>query len=161
MRTNSQDKILSTIINQFNGLKKVEAFDLVSKLERLLAHAPNPIHISDIETHNLANYEETTHHIDPFQFTLLPNGNFGELLGSNDIMQVYKEHKKALPSWNIFNSYYFSSKYYPLEFNKLTKTNVLSHLKGTKEEERFKTFLKKHSVNKRNTINGKLMILDS
>jgi len=150
---------INNIIKQFNGLKKVEAYELISKIETVLYFAPNPINFYD--DHEITSYTATKNiNIDPFQFTILPNGNFGEFLGQNDFIQVYKEHRRIVPNWKIFNTYYFTSKHYPLEFIKLTKNNILTSTKGTNEEERFKGFLKESKVDKKHLITGRLLILD-
>jgi len=159
MRPSKHNDTFNEIIKQFNGLKKVEAYDLMSRIELLLFYAPNPINFCD-EQNILTTNRAKTIDIDPFQFTILPNGNFAKLMGNNDFIKIYKEHKSILPNWSIFNSYYFTSKYYPLEFLKLTKKNILSSIEAPEERKKLKYFLKENKVDKIDSTNKRLLILD-
>jgi len=153
MKTNHQPtKPLAKVLNEFEGLKKIEAFEMLSKLELLLFYAPNPIRFEELEGIKLSNFQKNVD-IDPFQFIPLHNGNFAQLVGCNHIMYIYKEHKKMMPNWLPIHTYYFKSKYNPLEAIKLTKANILEVFENSHEEKGILAFLTKHSI-KKNDENG-------
>lgn len=155
-----KQKLLNNIMKNFEGLKKVEAFDIISKLETLLFYAPNPLNFENIDTVEVTNFQNDTN-MDPFQFTLLPNGNICEFKGCNDFLHLYKEHKRFLPDWRIFSTYYYKSKYAPLEMIKLTKQNFKHSFKGTSEEKRVEQFLLHNKVIARDLISKRLLLLDN
>ncbi len=159
-KTHNQDKTLSKIIKQFNGLKKIEAFDIISKLETLLFYAPNPVNFEDSDTFAISGIKQNRD-IDPFQFTLLPNGNLCEFIGCNDFLHLYKEHKRFVPDWPIFSTYYYKSKYAPLEMIKLTKQNLKESFKGTAEQNRIEPFLLQNKIKAKDYISKRLLLLDA
>lgn len=145
MKNSNYKKAFSEVIKQFTGLKKAEAFDIISKLETLIFYAPDPICFKnqDVTKPDLSRYEID---IDPFQFTILPNGNLCELIGCSHLFHIYKEHKRMVPDWAIFRNYYFKSKYNPLELNKLSNKNLLQIFKNTPEEIIIHKFLANNKV---------------
>lgn len=159
MQKNNYDKAFPEIMKQFQGLKKIEAFDIISKLEMLIFHAPNPLQFKDIDDKKF-NYLQNINTIDPFHFTILPNGNFAELIGNNNFIYIYKEYRNILSKWSFLDTYYFTSKYFPTEFTKLTKKKILMHFEGKEEEQRIKSFIDINKASKTNPLSGKLLILD-
>ncbi len=155
-----KNKLLYKIVKKLNGLSKIEAYELTHKLETLLFYASNPIDIENLKQIVDSDIDDN-HEIDPFHFTILPNGNFCEFDGSNDWLHIYKENKRLLPNLPIFDTYYFKTKYAPLELIKLTKKNLLENVQDTEKEAEVLGFLKKHSVTKKNMVTDKLLILDS
>ncbi len=155
-----QKKLLFKIAKKFDGLSKIEAYDLTHKLETLLFYASNPIDIEDL-IQIIASDFNSTDEVDPFHFTILPNGNFCEFNGSNDWLHIYKENKRILPNWTIFNTYYFKTKYAPLELIKLTKKNLLENVQDTEKEKEVIRFLKKNRVAKKDMVTNKLLLLDA
>ncbi|WP_281988861.1 hypothetical protein [Aquimarina aggregata] len=152
-------EILYKIIEHFDGLDKITAYDLTHKLETLLFYADNPIRVKNLKTIIDSDIEDG-HEIDPFHFTILPNGNFCEFMGYNSWLHIYKENKRLLPEWSIFDTYYYKTKYAPLELRKLTRKNLLDDIKDKSEEGNVRTFLKKCSLCKKNVITNKLLILE-
>ena len=98
--------------------------------------------------------------IDPFQFTILPNGNFCEFAGANDWLHIYKENKRGWMRWNPLTSYYFKTKHAPLELLPLTKKHLLENLNNTPEVEKVTNFLKQYKISKRAPYTNTLLILD-
>ena len=153
-------KLLGKILKHFNGLDKIDAYNLTHKLEILLFYASNPIDTNTLKEMVVSGNLYENHEIDPFHFTILPNGNFCEFIGQNDWVHVYKENKRLLPDWPIFETYYFKSKYTPLDLQKLTRKNLLQDLKGKREEEKVRLFLKKYRACKKDIITNKLLLLE-
>lgn len=152
---------LYKIMRHFEGMQKIEVFDLLHKMEVLLFYAKSPLKSSQIRkiiTTHL--YEESE--IDPFEFTILPNGNFCEFEGRNDWIHIYKETKRGIGKLNPFTTYYFKTKYAPLELLKFTKKNLLESVEKTKHQEIVKNFLSTHKITKKDkkTNNKLLLILD-
>ena len=155
-----QNELLYEIVKKLNGLSKIDAYEITHKMETLLFYASNPLDIKNLEQ-ILASDFDTTDEVDPFHFTILPNGNFCEFDGSNEWLHVYKENKRTLPNWSVFDTYYFKTKYAPLELVKLTKKNLLENVHGTEKEQEVLNFLKKHRVSKKDMITDKVLILDA
>ncbi|MEW7277568.1 hypothetical protein ABW636_03130 [Aquimarina sp. 2201CG1-2-11] len=152
-------QILHEITKKIEGMNKLEAYEIIHKLETSLFYASSPIKYEDLKPVIDADIDPD-HEIDSFQFSILPNGNFCEFLGCNNYLHIYKENKKMVPDWPLFTTYYFKSKYAPLELIKLTKKNVLANFEGKPEEDKILSFLRKNSVNKTDTISRRLLILD-
>ncbi len=150
---------LREVLKVFNGLDKIKAYDLTHKIETFLFYASNPIDTNNIEQ-VLTNNEGEDYDIDPFHFTILPNGNFCEFEGSNDWLHVYKENKRMLPNWSVFDTYYFKTKYAPLELMKLTKKNVLENIHDTDKAPDVFKFLKNNRVTQKDIVTERLRILD-
>ncbi|WP_025742648.1 hypothetical protein [Aquimarina pacifica] len=155
----NEEQRLREILKKFNGLDKIKAYDLTHKIETLLFYASNPID-ADSAAQLLVPNTTVDYDIDPFHFTILPNGNFCEFEGSNNWLHLYKENKRILPNWAIFDTYYFKTKYAPLELIKLTKKNLLENIHGTDKEPEILMFLKKNSVTKKDIVTDKLLLLD-
>ncbi|RZS99432.1 hypothetical protein [Aquimarina brevivitae] len=160
MKYKNTNKTLLKIVKQFYGLDKAQAFDILSKLETFLFYASNPIHIDD----NNALMETTPFagdiDIDPFQISILPNGNFCELVGCNHKLHIYREHNRYLPKWKIFSSYYFKSKYNPLEAIKLNKPNLKDVFKNKPEESYMLRYLSEYHPLKKDPATGSFAILN-
>ncbi len=152
-------QILHEIIKKIEGMNKLEAYEIIHKLETSLFYASSPIKYEDLKPVIDADIDPD-HEIDSFQFSILPNGNFCEFLGCNNYLHIYKENKKLVPDWPLFTTYYFKSKYAPLELIKLTKKNILANFEGKPEEDKIVSFLRKNSVAKTDTISRRLLILD-
>jgi len=151
---------LYNVMRNFEGMQKIEAFDLLHRMEILLFYAKSPLrsdHLKQIITADMDR--ENNVDVDPFQFTILPNGNFCEFIGSNDWIHIYKETKRGLSVCNPFARYYFKTKYAPLELLKLTKNNLLENVAGTSKELTIEDFLRTNTVAKKNP-EGRLRVLD-
>ena len=152
-------QILKEILKKMDGMHKLEAYEIIHKLETSLFYASNPINSKELEPVINADIDPD-HEIDSFQFSILPNGNFCEFLGCNNYLHIYKENKKLVPDWPLYTTYYFKSKYAPLELIKLTKKNILANFEGKPEEDKIVSFLRKNSANKADMISRRLLILD-
>ncbi len=155
----NEKKILYDILKNFNGMGKIEAYNITHKLETALFYASSPIKIENLEQFITSDYNQNDD-IDPFHFTILPNGNFCEFVGCSDWLHIYKENKAILPNWPIFETYYFKTKYAPLDLKKLSKKKLLMEVKNKPEEIKIIDFLTKHSVGKKDIISNRLLILD-
>ncbi len=154
----NEKKLLSSILKHLNGMNKIEAYDLTHKLETLLFYASNPIDVENLEQIISADFNPNDE-IDPFHFTILPNGNFCDFAGSNDWLHIYKENKRLLPNWPLFDTYYFKTKYAPLELIKLTKKNLLENLKDTEEEPEVVDFMRMYRLTQKDLVSDKLLLL--
>ncbi len=150
---------LYKIVKNLDGMSKVKAYDINQQIEVLLFYASDPISIKKLKKIIAADIDPD-HEIDPFHFTILPNGNFCEFDGHNDWLHIYKENKKLLPDWSLFDTYYFKTKYAPLELIKLTKKNILEGIEGKPEEGEVRDFLKQNKITKKEGISDKLLILN-
>ncbi|TSE03734.1 hypothetical protein [Aquimarina algiphila] len=147
------------VLKHFSGLNKLDAFDLLHKMEVTLFYASSPISTKNLKQIILSDIEKVDW-IDPFHFTFLPNGNLCEFVGSNEWLQVYKEKNKFLPDWAMFRVYYFKTVYAPLELRKLTRKNLLGMIRGKDKEKEIQEFLKQHSITMTNKITNRLLLLD-
>ncbi|RZS99460.1 hypothetical protein [Aquimarina brevivitae] len=151
-------KQLYKIVTQFEGMPKIEVFDILHKIEVLLYYAPGPLTRTTIK--NLLDAEVVTdQEIDPFHFTILPNGNFCEFIDSNSWLHIYKEQKRGLWRLPVFDTYYFKTRYAPLELVQLTRNNLITHLENKWEETSVRAFLDKHHPTDRDKHTGKFLVL--
>ncbi|WP_282079868.1 hypothetical protein [Aquimarina algiphila] len=157
---NDEKKLLYNILKKFNGMGKIEAYDLIHKLETLLFYTSNPINEEELKQIIVSNLS-LNHEIDPFHFTMLPNGNSCEFDGFNEWLHIYKENRRIFPNWSILDTYYFKTKYAPIDLKKLTKKRLLMDLKGKPEEEKIIKFLKEYKISKKDVITNRLLILEA
>jgi len=150
--------ILTNIIKNFKGLSKVEAYELVHQVETVLFYAKAPLSEKNLN-HIIESKLNTEHEIDPFYFTILSNGNFCEFIGSNSWIHLYKENKKFLPNWPIFTTYYFKTKYAPLELLKLNEKNLLENVRNTDKAIEVFEFLSENKITKINRTTNELQLL--
>ena len=151
-------KQLHKILTQFEGMPKIEVFDILHKIEVLLYYARGPLTRATIK--NMLDAEVVTdQEIDPFHFTILPNGNFCEFIDSNCWLHIYKEQKRGLWRLPVFDTYYFKTKYAPLELVPLTRKNLSNHLENKWEATPVKAFLKTHHPTDRDKRTGKFLVL--
>ncbi|WP_109437884.1 hypothetical protein [Aquimarina sp. AU119] len=151
--------IIRKVIKHFSGLNKLEAFDILQKMEVVLYYASSPINTENLKQIILSDIEKVDW-IDPFHFTFLPNGNPCEFIGSNKWLQVYQENNRFLPDWPIFRTYYYKTVYAPLELRKLTRKNLQESLEGKSKEQNVREFLNNHRVTKRDIVTDHLLLLD-
>ena len=155
----NEHQLLLKVMKNFEGMNKLDVFDMLHKIEVLLFYTSSPItryHIKKVIEVDMENKKD----IDPFHFTILPNGNFCELVGSNKWLHIYKEQKWGIYSWPIFDTYYFKTKYAPLELLKFTKKNLLENIENTPEYAKVIDFLKREKLMKRNAATERFVILD-
>lgn len=155
---NKHHKILFSIMKNFEGMSKIDSFDLIHKMEILLYYINGPVNLDDVK--NIITSEVNSEEIDPFYFNILPSGNFCEFIGSNGVIHIYKEINRFLPDWHIFNTYHYKSKHFPLELKKLTRKNLLRSFEGKPYQEKIKKFLKKNKAAKKDTITNKMLLLN-
>jgi len=153
-----QPKKIVPILKHFQGMNKIDAFNIIHKLEVLLYYLPNPINMNNVNPNDIISEIENKK-IDPFHFSILPNGKPCEFVGQNDWLHIYKAHSTSIFSRYLINNYYFKTKYNPLELKKLTKKNLLHNLKDKSEEIKVVEFLLKYKVTKKNLITDKFLIL--
>ncbi|GAA4273523.1 hypothetical protein U6A24_18870 [Aquimarina gracilis] len=153
-----QKKLLQNIVKKLEGMSKIEAYEFTHKLETLLFYANNPLDTEDL-LQIISSDFDTNDEVDPFHFTILPNGNFCEFKGANSWLHIYKENNRILPNWPIFETYYFKTKYAPLELLKLTKKNLLENVKGTEEELKIWSFLEKNNLATKDPATNRLLLL--
>ena len=152
-----EQQLLYNIMRHFEGMQKIEVFDLLHRMEVLLFYTKSPISNTEIKQIITSNMDQE-HDIDPFGFTILPNGNFCELEGSNDWIHIYKEVKRGFAAWSPITTYYFKTKYAPLELLKLTKKNLIENVENTPIASEIQDFLKTNKVTKKDP-QGKILLL--
>ncbi len=154
-----EQQLLYRIMSHFDGMQKIEVFDLLHKMEILLFYANNPLqseHLKKIIISDIDHQKD----IDLFQFTILSNGNFCELIGSNEWIHIYKEVKRGLGRWYPYTTYYFKTKYAPLELLKLNKKNLMEQVHNTALEKEVAQFLSNYPIAKKDTITKTLLLLE-
>ncbi|WP_378181989.1 hypothetical protein [Aquimarina sp. SS2-1] len=153
-----EQQLLYKVMQNFEGMQKIEVFDVLHKIEILLFQTKSPITREGIA--RIINSEiDRNKDVDPLQFTILPNGNFCEFVGSNTWIHIYKEQKRGLLNYGLLETYYFKTKYAPLELSKLTKRNLLEYIQDTPEEHKVKQFLQSHRISKKDMMTNKLLLL--
>jgi len=154
----NEQQLLYKVMRNFEGMQKIEAFDILHKIEVLLFYAKSPLNNTQVKK-IIQSDGEISAEIDPFQFTILPNGNFCEFIGSNDWIHIYKEIRRGLGRLYPFPSYYFKTKYAPLELRKLTEKQLLENVCNSPHEMSIQNFLKKNRLQKRDPATRKLVLL--
>ena len=154
-----EHQVLLKVMKNFEGMNKLDVLDMLQKIEVLLFYASSPINKYSIKCIIEADLDQNKN-IDPFHFTILPNGNFCEFVGSNSWLHLYKEQRRGIFRFSIFDRYYFKTKYAPLELLRLTKRNLLENTENTAKEDTIKTFLKKHKPNQKEVHSGNLVLLN-
>ncbi|WP_025742639.1 hypothetical protein [Aquimarina pacifica] len=155
----NQKEFLIELIKNLDGMSKTKAYELTHRIETLLYYASNPLSIENLKT-IISSKLITEDEIDPFYFSILPNGNFCEFKGRNSWLHIYKENKKLLHNCYLFDTYYYKTKYAPLELLKLTKKNVLESVKDTDKENDIHEFLSQYRLKKREHGTNKLQLLN-
>ncbi|WP_299246873.1 hypothetical protein [uncultured Aquimarina sp.] len=153
-----EQQLLYKVMRNFEGMQKIEVFDLLHRMEVLLYYAKSPLQ-SDHLKRIISSDMDRESAVDPFGFTILPNGNFCEFEGSNDWIHIYKEVKRGLSRWNPIITYYFKTKYAPLELLKLSKKNLMENVDNTPHQEEVALFLSVHRISKKDRDTGKLLVL--
>lgn len=154
----NEKQLLSDIVRHFEGLNKIEAHNIIAKLEVLLFYAKTPLTFDSL-LQMIEDEVQSPEQIDPYQLTILPNNNFCEYQGSNTYLHIYKEHNRFFPNWNIFTNYYYKTKYAPMALQKLTKNNLLNSFKGKPEFQQLVSFLEKYRATARDLITHEMLIL--
>ena len=152
-------RILYKIAKNFEGMQKIEVFDVLHKMEVLLFYASSPVSKDNVRKILKSDIDNQSD-IDPFYFTILPNGNLCEYIGSNNWLHIYQENNKFLPDWGLFRIYYFKTIHSPIQLKKLTKKNLQENVKGKYMEREVSNFLEKYTVTKRNRITNSLLLLE-
>jgi len=136
--------IIRQIIQQFEGLQKIEAFDILHKLEVLLLHAKSPL-----QTKALEQIIQDTRAIDiasdPMQSELSPSGYYCECIGNNDWLYLYKEQPTGIRRL-FLTRYYFKTTFHPLQLQPFTKKQLRIATKGTPVATEVEVFLNLYSV---------------
>ncbi|WP_378180847.1 hypothetical protein [Aquimarina sp. SS2-1] len=154
-----EQQLLYKVMRNFEGMQKIEVFDLLHRIEVLLYYAKSPLKAEHLKRIICTNLDQDTE-VDPFSFTILPNGNFCEFEGSNDWIHIYKEIKRGFGSWNPITTYYFKTKYAPLELLKLTKKNLMENIHNTPHELPVAMFLSANRISKKNSTTSKMLLLE-
>ncbi|WP_299224209.1 hypothetical protein [uncultured Aquimarina sp.] len=152
-----EQQLLYKVMRNFEGMQKIEVFDLLHRMEVLLYYVKSPLQ-SDHLKRIISSDMDQESIVDPFGFTILPNGNFCEFEGSNEWIHIYKEVKRGFSRCNPITTYYFKTKYAPLELLKLTKSNLLENVQNTPHEIEISAFLIAHNISKRDS-QGNLLLL--
>lgn len=151
-------QLLNKVLQNFEGMQKIDSFNLLHKIEVLLFYAKTPLTIENIN--EILDSSIDPLEIDPFQMCVLPNGNFCEFIGSNNWLHIYKEYRKGLDRLKIRPSYYYRTKYAPLELLKLTKKNISESVANTDIASEVALFLKNNKVTKKDIIANKILLLE-
>ena len=154
----NKEQLLLKVMKNFEGMNKLDVFDMLQKIEVLLFYVSSPITKLSIKSVIEADLDQKKD-VNPFHFTILPNGKFCKHVGANDWLSIYKEQKKGLFSYKLFDAYYFKTVYSPLKIHKLTNKNLKRSLAGTPKENSIKLFLSFTHCRKRRKDNGKFYIL--
>jgi len=75
-------------------------------------------------------------------------------------MDSYLQRKKrGISKLNPFTTYYFKTKYAPLELLKLTKKNLLENIDNTPHQQVVKGFISNHKVTKKDIVTNTMLLL--
>ena len=146
-----EDKILQKVLKQFDGMTKIEAFDVLHKIEVLLNGQQSPI-----------QYEYLKMTLDK-QFlknAILPIGNQGYCFLSDycQYLKVY-EFKPSTPISILGSSLYYSLSN-KQELIPLRNQNIKDSFKNTHLKYIIQQFLKDNNVKKRNSKTKRLLLLE-
>ncbi len=140
-------------------MQNIEVLDLLFTIEVLLSYTSGPLTQKSIK-----NMVEMSTALDKgASFAsgfMLPNGNFCTCIGTNDWLFIYKEQKKGIYKYKMFDTYYFKIKDPFFEVQKLTEDNLLESFQNTAEEVDIHDFLRKNRGVKKEQFIKKLLCLD-
>ncbi len=155
----NQKTLLLELLKHLEGVSKPKAYEIAQQLETILYYASSPLSAENLKT-ILTSKLTSEQEIDPLYFSVLPNGNFCEFKGRNSWLHIYKENKKILPNCRLFETYYYKTKYAPLELLKLTKKNLRESVKHTEKEIEVFKFLDQYSTIKKDPFTNRLQLLN-
>ncbi|GAA4275979.1 hypothetical protein GCM10022259_07030 [Aquimarina mytili] len=144
------------VLRQCIGMQRIDILDLLLKIEMLLSYTSGTLTRNEIK-HLIDIDKDVKEDLDIHSFTVLPNGKFCQCIGANDWLCIYKEQKKGIYKWKIFDTYYFKIEHPFSKITKLTKKNLLENFQGTSEEVDIRDFLTKNRSIKKKKFIRKLL----
>ncbi len=148
--TNNEEKILQNLFKQFDGMSKLEVYDILHKIESLLIDFSTPIRFHEVR--------KTLEH--PKNRNITPIGDYGYCYLEDECqyISIYKI-KSLFPAFMGGESLYFTvpGQYELIAFDNRNIEEAFSnmHLKYILEQ-----FLKRNHVKKRNPKTRRLLLLD-
>ncbi|WP_281989692.1 hypothetical protein [Aquimarina aggregata] len=143
-----QEKIMQNVIRQFDGVSKLDAYDILHKIESLLIDFSTPIQCKEIKKSILSTAE----------ITPIKDSGYCYLEDECQYLSVYNL-KSLFPSLFGIENLYFTlpCQYELIAFDNRNIEEVFSntHLKAV-----IKHFLKKNHVRKRNPKTKRLLLLE-
>ncbi len=143
-------------MRQCVGMQRIDVLDLLLKIEILLSYSSGPLTKNQIK-YLIEIDKGVKEDLDTYSFTTLPNGRLCKCIGTNDWLYIYKEQKKGIYKWKIFDTYYFKIKHPFSKIAKLTKKNLLESFQDTSEEVDIRDFLTKNRSIKKKKFIRKLL----
>ncbi|KAA1239371.1 hypothetical protein [Aquimarina sp. RZ0] len=146
-----EDEILQKVLKQFDGIPKIEAFDILHKIEILLKDQQSPIQYKDIK-----NKEEQSF----IKNAVVPIGKSGYcyLIDYCHFIKVYK-FKSIYPCFSAMGFLYYAV-YNEPTVHFLNKKNIEETFKDTYLKYVIREFLKDNKVKDRNSKTNRLLLLE-
>ena len=142
-----QNEILLKVMEQLNGVSKIEALDILQKVEELLFEFESPIQIHLINTILKTSAVQNGH---------IVSTEHGYCYLEDDCYWI-KVYRPLTRSKRY--TYYFIplESHEPLLFD---NEGIINAFRGTPIEPRIKAFIKDHHVTKRNRTTGRLVLIE-
>lgn len=146
-----EDKVLQKVLKQFDGMAKVDAFDVLHKIEVLLNGLQSPIQYEHIKMKMDQNFLKNA---------VLPIGKRGYcyLVDFSQHLKIF-EFKSLLSIDCLGKTLYFSTAKEP-KLLQLTNENIRNTFDNSSLKYIIRQFLEENHVKKRNSKTKRLLLLE-
>ncbi len=146
-----QDEILQKVLKQFDGLTKIDAYDLLQKVEVLLQGQKSPIEYQCIKNELSKQF---------FNKEMIAIGKSGYcyLMDYCHFIKIYEFRSVFFPFTTRNNLFYTLSQDYKMK--RLTNKNIIETFENTHLRYVIDYFLKDNRVHKKNSKTNRLLLLE-
>ena len=146
-----QDEILQKVLKQFDGLAKIDAYDLLQKVEILLQGQKSPIEyrcvIKELDKQFFKN-----------EMITIGKSGYCYLMDYCHFIKVYEFRSAFFPFTKRNNLYY--TLYHDYKMKRLTNKNIIETFENTHLRYVIHHFLKDNQVQKKNSKTNRLLLLE-
>lgn len=146
-----EDKILNKVLKQFDGLTKLQIFDLLQRIEALLVYQKSPVQFSTLQKSLIQVSNKKV------LFPLSDDG-YAYLDDSCRYIDIYRIKTIFSPLLGGGNIYFSKSK--DSQINLLNDKNLIEAFDNTPLKNSIHQFLQEHRIKKRNPKTRRLLLLD-
>ncbi|WP_027392959.1 hypothetical protein [Aquimarina latercula] len=146
-----EDEILQKVLKQFDGLAKIDAYDLLQKVEILLQGQKSPIEYRSIR-------KELDKQFFKNEMITIGKSGYCYLVDYCHFIKIYK-FKSAFFPFTTRNSFYYTL-YHDYKMKQLTNKNIIETFKNTHLRYVIHHFLKDNRVQKKNSKTNRLLLLE-
>lgn len=146
-----QDEILQKVLKQFDGLAKIDAYDLLQKVEILLQGQKSPIEYRCIR-------KELDQQFFKNEMITIGKSGYCYLVDYCYFIKIYKFRSVFFPITTSNNLYY--TLYHDYKMKRLTNRNIIETFQNTHLRYVIHHFIKDNNVSKKNSKTKRLLLLE-